>query len=116
MDKEWQHLINAIYSLNGFSWTDAVSILSLIASWITIAFLLRDKLALERPYVQVSFELIRSNLACVVIRNTGTVPVSLCSIQFGQEFIKQLPDSDEKRLFENGISDMHIYPGKSCEL
>ena len=26
MDKEWQHLINAIYSLNGFSWTDAVSI------------------------------------------------------------------------------------------
>ena len=35
------------------------------------------------------------------------------SIQFGQEFIKQLPDSDEKRLFENGISDMHIYPGKS---
>ena len=113
MDKEWQHLINAIYSLNGFSWTDAVSILSLIASWITIAFLLRDKLALERPYVQVSFELIRSNLACVVIRNTGTVPVSLCSIQFGQEFIKQLPDSDEKRLFENGISDMHIYPGKS---
>ena len=26
---------------------------------------------------------------------------------------KTVPDSDEKRLFENGISDMHIYPGKS---
>ena len=52
MDKEWQHLINAIYSLNGFSWTDAVSILSLIASWITIAFLLREKLALENMFIR----------------------------------------------------------------
>lgn len=105
-------LVEAINRLGGFSWSDGVALLSVLASWITIGFLLRDKLETKRPYVQVSFELIRSNLACVVIRNTGTVPVSLCRIGFGKDFIQQLPNSVEKKLLENGITDMKIFPNK----
>ena len=107
-----QQLVDAVNKLNGFSWSEGVAILSLLSSWITIWFLLRDHIAENRPYIQVSFELIRSNLACVVIRNTGKVPVSLCNITFDKDFIKQLPDSEEKRLFENGITDMKIFPDK----
>lgn len=100
-----EQLVDAIYETNRFSFADFIAVLSLVASWITIFFLIRENYAQKRPYVQVSFELIRSNLACVVIRNVGTVPVSLCKIEFDKNFIEQLPDSDEKRLFENGIGN-----------
>ena len=107
-----EQLVDAIYETNRFSVADFIAVLSLVASWITIFFLIRENYAQKRPYVQVSFELIRSNLACVVIRNVGYVPVSLCKIEFDKNFIEQLPDSAEKRLFENGITNMDIFPGK----
>lgn len=112
MEEKIQQIIDMINSLNKFTVQDIISILALIASWITIWFLLRDKMEANRPYLQISFELIRSNLACVVIRNTGNVPVSLCQIQFDENFVKQLKNSDEKRLFENGITDLRIFPNR----
>lgn len=112
MEAKMQEVIDAINNLGRFSVQDTISILALIASWITIWVLLKEKMDANRPYVQVSFELIRANLACVVIRNTGNVPVSICDISFNKDFISQLPEDDERRLLENGISDMRIFPNK----
>ena len=54
-----------------FPWDSLISALALIASWITIFLLLKERAEKNRPYMQVSFELIRGSLACIVIRNTG---------------------------------------------
>lgn len=66
-----EQLVDAIYETNRFSFADFIAVLSLVASWITIFFLIRENYAQKRPYVQVSFELIRSNLACVVFRHVN---------------------------------------------
>ncbi len=91
---------------------DAINILSVVAAWITIWFLLRERSEQNRPYLQISFELIRSNLACVVLRNTGNVPLSVKELQFDRGFIEQLPERDKKGLEHNKIDNLIIFPGK----
>lgn len=49
-----------------FPWDSLISALALIASWITIFLLLKERAEKNRPYMQVSFELIRGSLACIV--------------------------------------------------
>ena len=73
MDESIKELVEAVNNLNSFSWSDFISLFSLIAAWITIAFLIKDKIDNKRPYLQITFELIRENLACIVIRNVGNV-------------------------------------------
>lgn len=60
---------------------------------VTLAFLLIERAEKKRPYLEISFELVRSILACVVIRNVGEVPAELKSMNFNNEFIKQLDKS-----------------------
>ena len=100
MESLLKELIEVIEKNNSFSLMDAINILSVVAAWITIWFLLRERSEQNRPYLQVSFELIRSNLTCVVLRNTGNVPLSVKELQFDREFIEQLPERDRKGLEE----------------
>lgn len=112
MESLIKELIEAVEKSNSFSVMDAINILSVVAAWITIWFLLRERSEQNRPYLQVTFELIRSNLTCVVLRNTGNVPLSIKELQFDQEFIEQLPERDRKGLQYNKIDNLIIFPGK----
>ena len=106
MESLLKELIEVIEKNNSFSLMDAINILSVVAAWITIWFLLRERSEQNRPYLQVSFELIRSNLTCVVLRNTGNVPLSVKELQFDREFIEQLPERDRKGLEHNKIDNL----------
>ena len=76
MESKIDELIKSIDRLNSFSWGDIISLVAIIGSWITIFILLKDKHNENRPYLQVTFELVRFNLTCVVLRNVGKVPLA----------------------------------------
>lgn len=103
-------LIESINNLNKFSWGDLISLLSLIAAWITIFFLLKEKISRGRPYLQVSVELVRSSLACIVVKNVGEVPLTLNKITFDEDFLKQLPEKESKMLKNNKVTNLIIQP------
>ncbi len=103
-------LIKSINNLAAFSLNDFINILALIGSWATIFFLLKERHDKNRPYLQISFELIRSNLACIVIRNVGEVPLTITKINFSQAFICQLPTQEKQNLGNNKITDLKIFP------
>ena len=79
-------------------WDTIIQIFSVVAAWITILFLLIERKNKERPYLQVSFELVRSSLACLVIRNVGECPLEVSSIKLSEEFVKQLPQKTQERV------------------
>lgn len=103
-------IIQAINNLNKFSWGNFISLLSVICAWITIIILLKDKSNRNRPYLQVSIELIRSSLACIVIKNVGEVSLSLKSIKFDKRFLNQLPKQEANRLENNKIDNLIMPP------
>lgn len=107
-----KELINAVNKLNEFSWNDLISLLSLIAAWITIIVLLKDKFESKRPYLQLTFELIRDNLACVVLRNVGNVPLEIKKLELDKSFLEQLPEREREGLLNNNITNMKIFPDK----
>ena len=68
-----QRLVEAVEKLNSAPSEDTIiAFFALVAAWITIAFLLVERHEKNRPYLQISFELVRSTLACIVLRNTGS--------------------------------------------
>lgn len=81
MEELLERLVIAVEQQNSaFPWDSVISILALIASWVTIFFLLKERSEKNRPYMQISFELVRSTLACIVLRNVGTVPLEVKSL------------------------------------
>lgn len=112
MEEILRELIVVIQESNAFSWKDVISMMSVIASWITIWFLLKERSENNRPYLQITFELVRSNLTCVVLRNTGIVPLTIKKLHFEEEFINQLPEREREGLRKNKVSNMTIFPGK----
>ena len=112
MEKLIQELIRSIDKISEFSWNDAISLLSLIGAWITIIFLVKDKIENKRPYLQITFELIRDNLACIVLRNVGNVPLEIKKLKLDEEFVKQLPEREQEGLLDNKINNMRIFQGK----
>lgn len=98
MEDLLKELINSVNNLNSFSWNDFINILALIGSWITILFLLIERREHNRPYLQITFELVRSSLACIVLTNIGNVPLTIRNLKFDEEFIKQLPEAEQKLL------------------
>lgn len=112
MEEKLDELIKSINNLSSFSPNDFINILALIGSWITIFILLKEKFDKNRPYLQLSFELIRSNLACIVVRNVGEVPLVITSIKFNKEFTDQLPNDEKENLANNKITDLKIYPNR----
>lgn len=112
MEEILRELIVVIQETSAFSWKDVISMMSVIASWITIWFLLKERAESNRPYLQITFELVRSNLTCIVLRNTGTVPLIINKLYFEEDFINQLPDREQEGLKKNKVSNMTIFPGK----
>lgn len=111
MDKDIERLISAIENLSKFSINDLINILALAFSFITIVILIKDKLDSNRPYLQVSFELVRSSLACLTIRNVGKVPLVLYNLYFDNNFISQLPRDVREFLENNDIRNLKLFPG-----
>ena len=108
MEELLERLVIAVEQQNSaFPWDSVISILALIASWVTIFFLLK-----ERPYMQISFELVRSTLACVVLRNVGTVPLEVKSLIFNETFTKQLQTKTQERLKKKESTSIVIFPGQ----
>ena len=77
MEQLMEELIEVIKKVNNFSILDFVSILSVVAAWFTIWFLLKERAENNRPYLQITFELVRSSMVCLVIRNVGKPPLSV---------------------------------------
>ena len=95
-----------------FTVSDIISLLSLIGAWITIIMLIKDKLESKRPYLQITFELVRDNLACIVLRNVGKVPLDIKKLELDEKFVNQLPKEDQKGLIDKNINNIRIFPGK----
>lgn len=112
MEQKMDELIKSINNLSGFSWSDLIGLIALIGSWITIFLLLKEKRENNRPYLQISFELVKSNLTCIVLRNVGKVPLVLTNIHYNEEFINQLNERDRKQLKNNKINKLTVFPGK----
>lgn len=93
-----------------FPWDTFISALLLICSWITIFLLLKERCEKIRPYMQISFELIRSSLACIVIRNVGTVPLEIKSLIFDEEFIGQLNAEKQEALKSKVSTNICVFP------
>lgn len=108
-----ERLVRAVEQQNSaFPWESLIAALALVASWITIFFLLKERSEKNRPYLQISFELVRSTLACIVLRNVGTVPLEVKSLRFDEEFTKQLQMKTQKRLEKKKSSSVMIYPNQ----
>jgi len=99
-----------------FPWDSWISVLSLVASWITIILLFKERAEKNRPYMQVSFELIRGSVACIVIRNTGSVPLELRKMRLQHEFVCQLPDRAQQRIAKKENLNITIFPGQKWVL
>lgn len=113
MEELLERLVMAVEQQNAaFPWDSVISALALIASWITIFFLLKERSEKNRPYMQISFELVRSTLACVVLRNVGTVPLEVKSLTFNDSFTKQLQEKTQKRLKKKETTSIVIFPGQ----
>ena len=113
MEELLERLVIAVEQQNSaFPWDNVISILALIASWITIIFLLKERCEKTRPYMNISFELVRSTLACVVLRNVGTVPLEVNSLTFNETFTKQLQTKTQERLKRKESTSIVIFPGQ----
>ena len=112
MEELIEKLIESVNNLSEFSWSDFISLLSLIGAWITIFILIKDKLDSKRPYLQITFELVRDNLACIVLRNVGNVPLEIKKLHFDDSFIKQLPEQDQIGLNDNALNKITIFPNR----
>lgn len=112
MEELMKQLIDSVNNLGKFSWNEAIALFSLFAAWITIVLLLKDKFESKRPYLQITFELVRDNLTCIVLRNVGNVPLEIKKLNLDESFVKQLPKGEQEGLLNNNISKMKIFPNK----
>lgn len=97
-------------------WEILINIIPWVGVLITIAFLLIERVEKQRPYLEISFELVRSTMTCLVIRNVGSVPAELKSMKFNSEFVKQLESSKIQALEKKKEMNVVIFPGKSWVL
>ena len=99
MEELLERLVIAVEQQNSaFPWIVWISILALIASWVTIFFCSRSEVRKIVLISQISFELVRSTLACIVLRNVGTVPLEVKSLMFNETFTKKLQAKTQERL------------------
>lgn len=111
MEDLMRELIDVIRETNGgIDWSAIISSLCSVISLAAIFILLKERYEKKRPYLQASFELIKSSLTCIVIRNIGEVPAQLLGIVFCDDFIKQLPEKVQYRLRGKASTNISIYP------
>jgi hypothetical protein len=110
MEDLMRELIDVLRDTNGgLDWASIISAICSVISLTAIIILLKERSEKKRPYLQASFELIRSSLTCIVIRNVGEVPARLFGIIFS-DFIKQLPQKVQDRLGNMSNINISIYP------
>lgn len=108
-----QRLVNAVESLSSSpSWDTIIALFALIGSWIAIIFLFIERQEKNRPYLEISFELVRSTLACIVLRNTGACPLEIKSLKFNDNFIKQLSSETQTRLKDKAETNIAVFPNR----
>lgn len=91
---------------NRVDWSAIISAVCSMISLIAIVVLLIERIERKRPYLQVSFELVKNNLVCIVIRNIGDVPAKLKEMYFNEDFVSQLPELG--RIHTQNRSDLNI--------
>lgn len=110
MEKSIQELTEAIRQINtGFDWASLISAICSVISLVAIVILLKERSEKKRPYLQISFELVKSSLICLVIRNVGETPAKLKKITFNPDFINQLPVRAKKHAKDRDIN-ISLYP------
>ena len=108
-----QRLVEAVEKLNSAPSEDTIiAFFALVAAWITIAFLLVERHEKNRPYLQISFELVRSTLACIVLRNTGSCPLEIKSLEFSKNFTQQLSPEVQERLNKKSKTNIAVFPNR----
>lgn len=117
MEKVQRGLENAINSLAGVvaaveasEMAAIVSAICSVISLVAIVILLIERKEKKRPYLQVSFELVKSSLVCLVIRNVGETPAQLKSFSFNPDFVKQLPAQAQKSAQNRENLNISIHP------
>ena len=112
VEKLIQELIDAVNRNAQISgWEILTSICSVI-SLVAIVILLIERKEKKRPYLQITFELIRDNLVCLVLRNVGETPAILRKISFSERFVKQLPSGGQTHLRNRDDLSLTLYPNQ----
>lgn len=102
-------LIEAVEKQNNFPWETLISFIGLL---VTILVLLKELHDKNRPYMQISFELVRSTLACIVLKNTGNTPLEIKSLHFNKDFLKQLPIKKQEQLLKKEKTNIGIFSNR----
>lgn len=117
MQEAIQELTQEIHQINTtFDWASAVSAACSVISLIAIVILLKERKEKQRPYLQISFELVKSSLVCLVIRNVGSTPASLKEIVFNKDFVNQLPQKAKEHSKDRKNLNISIYPNNQWVL
>lgn len=87
-----------------------VSAFCSVISLITIIILLIERAEKKRPYLQISFELVKSSLVCLVIRNVGEVPATLKELKFNPDFVKQMSQNAQAHAKDRTDLNISIHP------
>ena len=117
MQEAIQELTQEIHQINTtFDWASAVSAVCSVISLIAIVILLKERKEKHRPYLQISFELVKSSLVCLVIRNVGSTPASLKEIVFNKDFVNQLPQKAKEHSKDRKNLNISIYPNNQWVL
>lgn len=104
------NLADALVKLVSSDWAGTVSAVCSVISLIAIIVLLIERREKKRPYLQISFELVKSSLVCLVIRNVGEVPAILKELKFNPDFVKQLPKNAQKHAQDRTNLNISIHP------
>ena len=96
-----------------FPWSDVIStFLSFAAILVTIILWQKERYDRNCPHMQISFELVRSTLACLTLRNVSEVPLEVKSLEYNDDFTTQHPEKVRKKLKKMSETNIAIFPGQ----
>lgn len=113
MESLLQEILYEVKQLNN-SYDFVFSIINLICTIILIYpvySLIKEKIEQSKPKVIVNFEIVRTSLACIVIRNVSKNPAELISMTFNEEFLEELSEDLKNKL--KGLENTKIYIGQN---
>lgn len=114
MEELFERLVIAVEQQSfTFPWSDVMStFLSFAAILVTIILWQKERYDRNCPHMQISFELVRSTLACLTLRNVSEVPIEVRSLVYNADFTTQLPEKVQKRLKKMSETNIAIFPGQ----
>lgn len=114
MEELFERLVIAVEQQSStFPWSDVIStFLSFAAILVTIILWQKERYDRNCPHMQISFELVRSALACLTLRNVSEVPLEVKSLVYNDDFTTQLPEKVQKRLKKMSETNIAIFPGQ----